>query len=76
MKVVIFTEDTDVKFPPINRWTGKYSRGINITEDSQIISLLENHNLVIPHDDIKMENQYRKVLREFIRPARLMFAAM
>jgi len=26
MKVVIFTEDTAVKLPPINQWTGKYGR--------------------------------------------------
>jgi cytoplasmic iron level regulating protein YaaA (DUF328/UPF0246 family) len=76
MKVVIFTEDTDVKLPPINRWTGKYGRGIDITEDSQIISLLESYNLAVPHDDIEMEDQYRKFLREFIRPARSMFAGM
>lgn len=76
MKVVIFTEDTAVKLPPINRWTGKYGRGIDITEDSQIISLLKSHNLAVPHDNIEMEDQYRKVLREFIRPARSMFAGM
>jgi len=76
MKVVTFTEDTDVKFPPINRWTGKYSRGIDITEDSQIMSLLENQNLAVPHDDIEIEDQYLKVLHEFIRPAKSMFAAM
>jgi len=76
MKVVIFTEETGVKLPPINRWTGKYGRGIEVAEDSQIISLLENYNLGVPHDDIEMESKYRKVLREFIRPARSMFAAM
>jgi len=76
MKVVIFTEDTAVKLPPINRWTGKYGRGINITEDSQIIALLESHNLAVPHDDIETEDQYHKVLHELIRPARSMFAGM
>ena len=76
MKVAIFTEDTAVKLPPINRWTGKYGRGIDITEDPKIVSQLENHNHVVPHDDIEMEDQYRKVLREFIRPARSMFAGM
>lgn len=76
MKVVIFTEETGVKLPPINRWTGKYGRGIEVAEDSQIISLLENHNLSVPHDDIEMESQYRKILFEFIRPARSMFAGM
>lgn len=76
MKVVLFTEDTDVKLPPIHQWTGKYGRGIDITEDSHIITLLKSHNLAVPHDDIEMEDQYRKVLREFIRPARSMFAGM
>lgn len=76
MKVVLFTDDTQVKLPPINRWTGKYGRGIDITEDSQIISLLENHNLAVPHDDIEIEDQYREILHELIRPARSMFAAM
>lgn len=76
MKVVIFTEETGVKLPPINRWTGKYGRGIEVAEDSQIISLLENHNLSVPHDDIEMESQYRNILFEFIRPARSMFAGM
>jgi len=76
MKVVIFTEDTDVKLPPINRWTGKYGRGIDITENYQIMSLQEHHNLAVPHNDIEMEDQYRKVLHDLIRPARLMFAGM
>lgn len=49
MKVVIFTEDSSVKLPPINRWTGKYGRGIDITEDPKIIALLKNHNLAVSH---------------------------
>lgn len=69
MKVVIFTEDTAVKLPPINRWTGKYGRGIDITEDPKVMSLLESHNLAVTHDDIEIENQYREILHEFIRPA-------
>lgn len=76
MKVAIFTEDTDVKLPPVDRWTGKYGRGINITEDPKIMSLLEGNNLVIPHDDIEIEAKYREILYEFIRPARSMFAGM
>jgi len=58
MKVVIFTEDTAVKLPPINRWTGKYGRGIYITVVSKLISLLESHNLVVPHYAIFFEGQY------------------
>lgn len=76
MKVVIFTEDTAVKLPPINQWTGKYGRGIDITDDPKIMFLLKNHNLAAPHDDIEIEDQYHEILYEFIRPARLMFAAM
>ena len=76
MKVIIFTEDTAVKLPPINRWTGKYGRGIDITEDPTIVSLLERHHLAIPHDDIEIEDQYREILNEFIRPTRSMFAGM
>lgn len=76
MNVVIFTEDTDVKLPPIDRWTGKYGRGIDITEDPRIVSLLESHNLAVPHDDIEIEDKYRDILHEFIRPARSMFAGM
>lgn len=76
MKVVIFTEDSAVKLPPINRWTGKYGRGIDITEDPKIMSLLEIHNLAVPHDDIEIEDQYRDILHEFMRQARLMFAGM
>ena len=76
MKVVIFAEDTDVKLPPVNQWTGKYGRGIDITEEPKILSLLENHNLAVPQDDIEIEEQYREILREFIRPARSMFAGM
>jgi len=75
MKVVIFTEDTAVKLPPIG-WTGKYGRGIDITDNSKIGGLLQSHNLKIPHDDIDIESQYREILHEFIRPARTMFAGM
>ena len=76
MKVVIFTEDTAVKLPLQNRWTGKYSKGIDITENPEIMSLLKKHNLAVPHDDIEIEDQYREILREFIRSARSMFAGM
>ena len=76
MKVVIFTEDSSVKLPPINQWTGKCGRGIDITEDPTIISLLKSHNLAVPHTDIEIEEQYRDILYQFIRPARLMFAGM
>lgn len=76
MKVAIFTEDTDVKLPHVDRWTGKYGRGINITEYPKIMSLLEGNNHVIPHDDIEIEAKYREILYEFIRPARSMFAGM
>lgn len=76
MKVVLFTEDTDVKLPPIDRWSGKYGKGIDITEYPKIMSLLESHNLAVPHDDIEIEEKYRDILQEFIRPARSMFAGM
>ena len=76
MKAALFTEDSSVKLPPINRWTGKYGRGIDITEDPKILSLLKSHNLAVPHNDIEIEDQYRDILYEFIRPARLMFAGM
>lgn len=76
MKVVIFTEDTAVKLPPIDRWTGKYGKGIDITKNPKIISLLESHNLAVPHDDVEIEDQYREVLHEFMRSARSMFAGM
>jgi len=76
MKVAIFTEYTDVKLPPIDRWTGKYGRGIDITEDPKIMSLLESHNLAVPHDNIEIEDRYREILHDFVRPARSMFAGM
>lgn len=76
MKVAIFTEDTYVKLPPIDRWTEKYGKGIDITADPKILSLMESHNLAVPQDDIEIEDKYCEILHEFIRPARSMFAGM
>jgi cytoplasmic iron level regulating protein YaaA (DUF328/UPF0246 family) len=37
---------------------------------------MERHNLAIPKDNIEVEDRYREILHDFIRPARSMFAGM
>lgn len=74
VNVIIFTEESGVKLPEINKWSGKISKGIDITKNKNIISLLNDHNLKIPSNDTEMETQYRNVLSDFIRSSKLMFA--
>jgi len=74
VNVIIFTEESGVKLPEINKWSGKISKGMDITKNKNIISLLNDHNLKIPSNDSDMETQYRNVLSDFIRPSKLMFS--
>ena len=75
MNVIIFTDESGVKLPEIKR-NGNTGKGLNISNNSQIISLLNYYNISLPRNDIDMEDQYLKVLHEFIRPAKYMFAGM
>lgn len=76
MKIIVLTDDSRVKFPPINKWKKTLGKGIDITKNEEITSLLTSNGCNIPNDDFFRENEYQDILKDFIRPARLMFAGM
>jgi len=76
MKILIFTDDTSVKLPTYYKWKVRYSRGIDIRKDPTIISRLNEYKLKIPSNDIENETQFKKVLHDFVRPAKQMFGGM
>jgi hypothetical protein len=74
MRAIIFTDESGVKFPEIKKWTKHFGRGINIEKHTQLISLLKMNNLDVPSNNIDLEDKYRKILEDFIRPSKYMFA--
>lgn len=75
-KAIIFTDDSNVKLPEINRWKHVLGKATEIQKNSKILDALKRQNLAIPGDDINLEDRYRQALCDFIRPARLMFAGV
>lgn len=76
MKILIFTDDTGVKLPKFSKWKVRYSRGIDIRKDPIINSRLNECQLKIPSNDIENETQFKKVLHDFVRPAKQMYGGM
>ncbi|CAG0963713.1 hypothetical protein METP3_01005 [Methanosarcinales archaeon] len=75
-KAVIFTDDSGVKLPEIHKWKHVLGKGNDIKNNPMFLDALKKASLYIPEGDIGVEDRYRKALREFIRPALLMFAGM
>lgn len=75
-KAVIFTDDSGVKLPEIHKWKKVVGKASDIRKNANVLDVLKKANLDVPGDDTDLEDIYRKVLREFVRPARLMFAGM
>lgn len=76
MKVTIFTDESGVKLPKMNKWKKSYSKGKDIDKCKEILSLLHENNLPLPEYNIELEDMYREILHEYIRPAKAMFAGM
>jgi len=76
LRVTIITEDSGVKLPAIDRYHGTIGKGVKLSQHTQLNQVLQENKLNIPSDDIEQESVYRTVLKDFIRPAKLMFAGM
>lgn len=76
MELSIITDDTSVKLPIFNKWKLKYSVGIDIRMDSKIKQLLSEYNINYPTNDIENELLFKKLLRDFVRPAIQMYGGM
>ncbi|MEI7858104.1 MAG: hypothetical protein WCH85_11480, partial [Methanomicrobiales archaeon] len=48
--------------------------GIDIRKNEEINTILQKYSIPLPSDDLERETEYKNVLKEFIRPASLMFA--
>jgi len=75
-KISIITEDSGVKLPPIDDRKDKIGRGRHLEEIEEFTEILEDEGLDIPSNDLELEEQYKEILTEFVRPAILMFSGM
>jgi len=75
-EVVVITDDSGTILPPKNFWKSKFGTGIDIREHAEINRLLAEHGLGIPADDLDREEVYREILKDYLRPARVMYAGM
>ncbi|HQD25884.1 MAG TPA: hypothetical protein PKV78_05005 [Methanoculleus thermophilus] len=75
-EVVVITDDSGTILPPKNFWKSKFGTGIDIREHIEINRLLAEHGLGIPADDLDREGAYREILKDYLRPARAMYAGM
>jgi hypothetical protein len=74
MKITILTEDSKVQLPDYHKWRRSFKGGIEVTKHPDLISYLKNNNITIPTDDFQNEQHYQTILKEFLRPAKYMFA--
>lgn len=74
LEISIITEDSDAKLPPINKWKGTLGKGKNIESIPEIKSLLNTHGLTYPTNDIENEELYLRILKNYVRPSKYMFA--
>jgi len=74
ISISIITDGSQVILPKINKWRG-LSRGKIVSEiKDEIEEILSNKGLSFPTNDLDLECEYKKVLKDYIRPARLMFS--
>lgn len=73
---IIFTDDSDVKLPRINKWKHTLGKGKRIQNHEAILETLHGLDLPIPSTNLELEQVYCNALREYIRPTQLMLAGM
>lgn len=49
---------------------------MDIEKDDVLIKLLKTHNSTIPSDDLANEENYKSILKTYVRPAKYMFSGM
>jgi len=76
MSILVLTTDSDTQLPSISTWNNKMGRGVPINSNQEIITLLKKCNLNLPTDDLEKEVQYKDVLKDYLREARLMFSGL
>jgi hypothetical protein len=72
--IAIFTDESGVKLPNINRRKGILGRGFDIRDLTALKDALYKNGLGIPGQDLDREEEYKISLKEYLRPARLMFS--
>jgi len=72
--VILFTVDSAIKLPSISKSKGTTGKGSKISDNRPLMDVLHKTNLNLPSNNIEDEKKYRLALREFIRPARIMYA--
>jgi len=75
-KIPMITEDSGVKLPPIDERKDKIGRGRHLEEIGEFTEILEDEGLDIPSNDLELEDKYKKILSDFVRPSILMFSGM
>lgn len=72
--ILIVTEDSRTILPSRKKWRPKLGTGINLQDHDGINALLAASGLQMPGNDLNNEIEYREVLKDYIRPARCMYA--
>lgn len=76
LKILVITEDSRTVLPSRNKWKSKLGAGVNLQDHDEIKALLTAKGLQIPRNDLNNEIEYREVLKEYIRPAKYMYAGI
>jgi cytoplasmic iron level regulating protein YaaA (DUF328/UPF0246 family) len=76
MRILIITEDSAIKLPQMNKWTNKITGGQDIENDEILVKLLKTQNWGIPSDDLENEENYKILLKNYMRPAKYMFSGI
>jgi len=76
LKILVVTEDSRTVLPSRNKWRTKLGTGVNLQDHDEIKALLTAKGLQIPKNDLNNEIEYREILKEYIRPAKYMYAGI
>ncbi len=75
-QIAVFSEDSPSILPHIDDWRGTIGRGGALDTHDGLVQALHKNGLPLPDESMSLEDEYRGVLREYVRPARLMFGGM
>lgn len=76
MRALIITDETGSKYPPIDYVNNKVGTGYDILKYAPIINILSDNSFPIPTTNYELEDEYKKLLPNYIRPAKLMFGGV
>lgn len=76
MRALIITDETGSKLPQVDSLNNKIGKGSDVSKYTPILKILEEKLLPIPSTNFELEEEYKSILSDFIRPANLMFGGL